>query len=283
MRCALYSVAINNTLHIHNVNHVCSNAQIWFLVASHCIISFVLHNYSWKSLACSIFVFNIHTPSSCSCYSLSIVFETPRSVHAWTWMKVRSHLSVGVIQPIARLHLLCEQIRGCSIQAIGVSTYLSPHISASRLWIKVVDQEVTKLCTNWFHFGFVSILLLGVTSRVYGFVNVPDHIFHNLLRFGVVLGGCALSGMGNARNKGRVSMREMEVCVANALRARNHIYKPRSGEQHALLQLQKHQYPLFKPHLYQLGKATMLWVNEHMPCLLDHVFNLIESWNTWVM
>lgn len=104
----------------------------------------------------------------------------------------------------------------------------------------------------------MSILLLGVTSRVYGFVNVPDHIFHNLLRFGVVLGGCALSGMGNARNKGRVSMREMEVCVANALRARNHIYKPRSGEQHALLQLQKHQYPLFKPHLYQLGKATML-------------------------
>jgi hypothetical protein len=74
---------------------------------------------------------------------------------------------------------------------------------------------------------------LGVISRVYGFVIVPDHKFHSLLRFGVVLGGYALSGMGNARNKGRVPMREIEVCVANALRARSHIYKPQSRKQHA--------------------------------------------------
>ena len=54
-------------------------------------------------------------------------------------------------------------------------------------------------------------------------MNQPDHKFHSLLRFEVVLGGCDVSAMGNARNKGRVPMREMEVFVANALRARNHI------------------------------------------------------------
>ena len=67
-------------------------------------------------------------------------------------MKVRLHLPIPMIQPIARLHLLYKQIRGCSIQAIGFSTFLSPHISGSMLQIKDVDQVhqiVYKMIPLW--------------------------------------------------------------------------------------------------------------------------------------
>lgn len=80
-------------------------------------------------------------------------------------MKVRLHLPIGVIQPIAGLRLLSEQFKCCSKLALGFSTLLSPHVSVSRLHIKVVHEDC-QIVYKLIPIRVCEYLLLGVNWRV---------------------------------------------------------------------------------------------------------------------